>query len=122
MMRSAVIALFLIVVGAVSGMFGVAGIFPIDVDTADTFQFDKATVEEITQGGVSGEFNPLGGLSSIGTMFGIFLNALLNAIWFVPLLVSYGIPEFIAYAIQIPIWFVYVYDIVNWFGNRNPMT
>lgn len=122
MMRSAVIALFLIVVGAVSGMLGVSGLIPLDISTDEIFTMNQTTVEDITAGGVKGEFNALGGLSSIGSMIGIFLNALLNAIWFVPLLTSYGIPFFIAMMIQAPIWFVYVYDIVNWFGNRNPST
>lgn len=122
MMRSAVIALFLIVVGAVSGMFGISGVIPLEVTTDEIFTMDESTVRDITAGGVDGEFNAIGGLSSIGSMIGIFLNALLNAVWFVPLLTSYGIPLFLAMMIQAPIWFVYVYDIVNWFGNRNPST
>lgn len=122
MMKSAAIALFLIIVGAVSGMFGISGIFPLEVTSDEIFSVDKDIVTDITAGGVNGEFNPLGGLSSIGSLFGILCNALLNALWFVPLLVSYGIPEFIAYCIQVPIWFVYIYDIVNWLGNRNPST
>lgn len=122
MMRSAVIALFLIVVGAVSGMLGISGLIPLDISADEVFTLDQSTVTKITEGAVEGEFNALGGLSSIGSLIGIFLNALLNAVWFVPLLTSYGVPFFLALMIQTPIWFVYVYDIVNWFGNRNPST
>lgn len=124
MMRSAVIALFLIVIGGVAGVLGASGVIPADsvssITTADSF--DYATVKDITEGGAAGVDGLLGGLSSIGNIFKIIFNAILNALWVAPMLEGFGLPAALAYCIQIPIWFIYVYDMVNWIGNRNPTT
>lgn len=120
MMRSAVIAGFLIVVGCVSGILNASGILPM-VAPGDTYtMLDQATVTDITAGLTAGEFNLLGGLSAIGTAASIAFTGIITGISFAPLLISYGVPWWVAVPLNTPVWFIYVLDIINWLGNRPP--
>lgn len=118
MMRSFIIAGFLIVVGCVSGILDASGILPISIPTDSFTQLDQATITEMTDGMVTGEFNLLGGLSAIGTFAGIVFQGIITGLAFAPLLIAYGCPAWIAWSLNVPVWFIYGMDLLNWFGNR----
>lgn len=118
MMRSMVIAAFLVVFGMVSGILNTSGILPMTAPEGAYSLLDSATITDITEGMTEGEFNLLGGLSSIGTAAGIIFGGIINALAFAPLLIAYGVPSWLAVALNAPVWFIYAVDVMNWFGNR----
>lgn len=120
MMRSAVIAGFLIVIGCISGILNASGILPMAAPGESYTMLDQAIVTDITSGLTAGEFNLLGGLSAIGTVASIIFQGIITGIAFAPLLISYGVPAIIAIPLNTPVWFIYVLDIANWLGNRPP--
>lgn len=118
MMRSVAIAGFLILFGVVSGILNASGILPMTAPEGTYTLLDSATITDLTQGMTEGEFNLLGGLSSIGTAAGIIFTGVINALSFAPLLIAYGVPAWFAIALNTPVWFIYAVDLINWFGNR----
>lgn len=118
MMRSVAIAAFLVLFGIVSGILNASGILPMTAPEGAYTILDSATITDLTVGMTEGEFNLLGGLSSIGTAAGIIFGGVINALTFAPLLIAYGIPAWLAVALNTPVWFVYAVDVINWFGNR----
>ena len=118
MMRSFVIAAFLVVFGVVSGILNTSGILPMTAPEGAYTLFDSATITDLTVGMTEGEFNLLGGLSSIGTAAGIIFGGLINALAFFPLLIAYGVRAWLAFALNTPVWFIYGTDAENWYANR----
>lgn len=120
MMRSAVIAIFLILVGCISGILNASGIIPVALPDDQFTMLDQSIITDMTEGISDGEFNLLGALSSIGTFAKIIFQGIITGITFAPLLISYGVPWWIAWPLNTPVWFVYGLDILNWYGNRPP--
>lgn len=118
MMRSMIIATFLVVFGIVSGLLNTSGILPMSAPEGAYTFLDSATITDLTEGMTEGEFGPLGSLSSIGTAAGIIFGGIINALFFAPLLIAYGVPSWIAVALNVPVWFIYAMDVLNWYGNR----
>lgn len=114
------IALFLFVIGAVGGFINSCGIFDASVPLSSYNTFTEASVTEITEGISTAEWNPLGGLSSLGVLIGTLGTALLTPLTYAPLLISWGCPSEFAIVLNLPVWFVYAFDIANWVGNRPP--
>lgn len=118
MMRSFVIAAFLAVFGVVSGILNTSGLLPMTAPEGAYTMLDQTTITELTTGMQEGELNLLGGLSSIGPAAGIIFGGIINALAFFPLLTAYGVPAWLAVALNTPVWFIYAMDVFNWFGNR----
>lgn len=96
-----------------SGIFD----FTLAVD-ANIGGFDQAVVTELTGGASAGEVTPIGGLTSIPFILNTAFTALVSVLFIVPLLTSIGVPSLLAICIQGPIYAVYVFDLLNWVGNR----
>lgn len=121
MMRSFAIAAFLIVFGAVCGMFNASGVFEVQLPGSEYSGFDEQTVSELTDGAVYAETNPLGGLSAIVTLASSVFAGVIQGLLVAPLAISLGVPWWIAVPISTPVWFIYGIDLLNWWGNR-PVT
>ena len=120
MMRSVSIAAFLIVFGAVCGMFNASGIFDVSLPGSEYTGIDEQTVTELTEGVIYAESNPLGGLSSLITIGSSVFKWILMALVVAPVAMAFGIPAWIAVALSTPIWYIYAVDLLNWWGNRPP--
>ena len=119
MMRSVVIAVFLMVVGAVSSILNYTGILPMEVPGSDVLTtVDSATISQITDDAISSEAAALGGVPTYLGVLGIVLDALKSALFIAPLLMAYGVPAWIAWPLNAPIWFIYAHDLLNWKANR----
>lgn len=117
MMRSVVIAIFLMVVGAVMTILNESGILPTNLDGSTVVNFTgDSGISEISNSMIESE-GVLNGLSLFSGIKIVF-NAVVSALFIAPLLVSWGVPWWIAYPLQAPIWFIYVHDFLNWKGNR----
>lgn len=118
-MRSYAIALAILLFGFVAGMINGSGLFDVQIAGADyTSGIDQMMAEELTGGASTAEWNPLGGLSSLGVLISTLGQSLIAVVTIIPLLTSLGIPLVVAMCIQGPIWFVYAWDLFNWVGNR----
>jgi hypothetical protein len=118
-MRGYYIVLFIIVFTAVGGAVNALGIFGgTEIPVTSYSGLDQATVNEIVDGAAAAEWNPLGGLSSIGTIFGTLGSGLASLIDIVPMMVNMGLNPVLAGMIAAPILFVAIWSIANWLGNR----
>lgn len=119
MMRSFVIALFIMLVSVAVQIITGVGIVPEGVNIADTGILENYTqgkMGDINNSLISSEYTN-NGLSLVGGI-SIFFSSIFSALFVAPLLVSYGVPAWLAILIQAPIWFIYIMDFLNWKGNR----
>lgn len=117
MIRSLVIAILLISIGGICGMFNASGIMPMEVAGDAYGGFDQAVITDLTNAAAAAENNPLGGITGIGTMLATYWNAIITAVCIIPLMNSFNIPWYISGVIQTLIWIVYVSDFINWVRN-----
>lgn len=120
MMRSVVIAVFLMVVGAVSSILNYTGILPMAVPGSDilTTVDDSATIQQLTTDAINSEAAALGGVPTYLGVLGIVFDAVKSSLFIAPLLMAYGVPAWIAWPLNAPIWFIYAHDLLNWKANR----
>lgn len=118
-MRSYTIALFLIVFGVFYGFVG--EMYSTDLPGTDlaptTSQFEA---EQMATSAESNLPDFVAGLPSLlSTVGGIMITGLITALAFYPFLVEMGVPLGLAVAINTPVWFIYIWDIVPWLLNRS---
>ena len=121
MMRSVQIAIFLVIFGSVCGMFNASGIFgDVQLVVSTTDGFTETALTQMTEGAVEASINPFGTLTQIIPLVSAVLQGIVQALAVAPLLISFGIPAWIAVPISAPIWVIYGVDILNWVVNRQP--
>lgn len=118
MMRSVVIAIFLMVLGAVVSILNDSGILPsgYQIDGSSVVNFSNTGVTNLSNSMVESE-GVLNGLSLFAGIKAVF-SALVSALCIAPMLISWGVPAFVAIPLQVPIYFIYIHDFLNWKGNR----
>lgn len=115
-MRSVVIAIFLMVLGAVSGILNESGILPTQISSTEIINFSNSDVANIANSMIESE-GILNGLSLFQGIKIIF-TAVISALAIFPILISWGVPAYVAVPLNVPIWFIYIHDFLNWKGNR----
>ena len=118
-MRSFIIALFIMLVSVAVQIINGIGLAPEGVTIADSGileSYTQGNLDNINDSMIDAEYTN-NGLSIVGGI-SIFFTSLFSALCVAPLLVSYGVPAWLAILIQAPIWFVYIMDFLNWKGNR----
>jgi len=116
MMRSVVIAIFLMVLGAVVSILNDSGILPTAIDGSSVVTFNNSGVTELSNSMIQSE-SFLNGLSLFSGIKAVF-SALVSALCIAPMLISWGVPAYVAIPLQVPIYFIYIHDFLNWKGNR----
>jgi len=109
------IILFLFILGAVSTGLNTSGILPTKLPVQNTATLDQAQITDLTNS-TKGPVSPLSVVSFGMVFIGSILGGLLAVVFVVPLMVSFGIPLYIALMFQAPLWIVEgfgVYQIVT---------
>lgn len=105
------IVISLLLFGAVVAMITASGSYDVTI-SGMTSPFDEDTVTMLTESAVSTESNPLGGITLIPILLKTVFGGIIAIISIVPALSSLGIPIWISAVFQIPIWIIYVVDLV----------
>ncbi|MCQ2356476.1 MAG: hypothetical protein MJ014_05610 [Methanocorpusculum sp.] len=102
-------------------MFNASGIFgDVQLVVSTTDGFTETALTQMTEGAVEASINPFGTLTQIIPLVSAVLQGIVQALAVAPLLISVGIPAWIAMPISVPIWVIYGVDILNWVVNRQP--
>ena len=120
MRKSIAIALFILTFSTVCTILNGVGIFEFMLPDTSTVGLDQATVQDLTNTGTSGMDNILGAIPFIGTILSTLASIIIPVLYLPALLCPFGIPLFIAIALNIPIWFIYGWDIFLIISNRVP--
>lgn len=117
-MRSFEIAIFLIIFGAVCGIFNASGIFDVHLAAGMPDGYSEETIMPFVENAADAAANPFGTFAGILPLISAVLIGVVQALTITPLLMSFGVPVWIAIPISLPIWFIYGIDILNWVLNR----
>lgn len=118
-MRSYTIALFLIVIGAFYGFVG--EMYSTDLPGSDlapeSSYIDAEHLTESTQASTVELVTGLPGL--LHSAASIMMSGILTALAFSYFLNELGVPWELAIALNAPVWFIYLWDIIPWVLNRS---
>lgn len=112
------IVLCLFCFGAVVTGLNSSGLFTTVLPEQNIQQYDSAQVEELTEA-ATGDVSPLFTINFVIIAVKSVLMGMVSVLTIIPLMLSFGVPLWIAAMIQSPIWFVSavgVYQFVT--GNR----
>ena len=104
--------------GAVTTMLNSSGIMPIALPTQSQAEVSGTQITDLTNT-TKGNVNPLFELSFLAVLVGSVLSGLLAMLTIIPLLLSFGIPLYIAAAIQTPIWLIELSGVIYLLSGRD---
>lgn len=113
------LALCLFIAGAVITGLNDSGMFASAIPEPNIQQMSEDDVVDLTEAGGNADTNPLFTLSIIAIAAKSLFMGLVSVVSIIPLLLSMGVPSWIAVMIQGPIWLVMAVGIYQIFtGNR----
>jgi hypothetical protein len=108
------VILFLFIFGAVCTGLNSSGIFTTQVPVQSTVSISQSQITDLTNT-TQGPVAALGVVSFMSIFVGSILGGLLNVVFIIPLMTSWGIPLWIAMMFQAPIWLVEIAGIYKLF-------
>jgi len=104
------IILFMFVFGAVCSGINASGIFTMTIPTQSTATVQESQITDLTNS-TKGPVSPLSAVSFTMLFVGSILGGLLAVLTIIPLMMSWGVPLWVATIFQTPIWIVEVAGI-----------
>lgn len=120
MRKSIAIALFILTFSTVCTIINGVGVFEFMLPDTQVVGIDGTQIQELTDTGASALDRPLGVISFVGTILTTLTSIIVPVLYLPALLCPFGIPLYIALALNIPIWFIYGWDIFLIISNRVP--
>jgi hypothetical protein len=104
------IILFLFILGSVSTGINSSGIFPVNVPVQTTATMSQAQITDLTNS-TKGPVSPLSMITITMLFVSSILGGLLAVVFVVPLMLSWGVPLYIALMFQGPLWIVEAFGV-----------
>ena len=120
MRKSIGIALFLLTFSTVCAIINGVGIFEYVLPESTVTGLDGTVVEELSETGASALDAPLGSITFWGSIFTTLSSIVVPVLYLPSLLCPFGIPFSIAILLNIPVWFIYGWDVFLLIANRSP--
>lgn len=105
------IAVSLLLFGAVVSMLAASGSYDVTISGMNS-PFDSDTITQLTESAASADSNPLGGITLIPILIKTVLGGIITVFSIIPVMTSVGIPIWISAIFQIPIWIIYLVDLI----------
>lgn len=115
------VMLCLFIFGLVAGAINESGLSSTVTIPASNVEITEQDAEDLTAGVGTSGINALSLISVVFTFAKVIGSAALAVFTVLPLLISFGVPEYIAVVIQSPIWIVEIFGLYQLYTGHQTL-